>query len=186
MTSIFRLSYNRIGRGVGRGVRRDIGRGIGRGIGRFPHKYPIWLPQYPNVPYSVRWMSHGGLGRDEKDEKESDNVRITDKINEKIDNNLEKNTKIGIDRTIKLADNITQKVSSSTMSDENKEQFIEKVDTIRSKSLKFMKKYGYVGLANYWLTWGGVFATSYLSFRHGLIDYQNISWLPRSSRAYYL
>ena len=41
----------------------------------------------------------------------------------------------------------------------------------------FTRQYGIIGLSVYWGIWSGIMATSYMSFKHGYIDYHSWQFL---------
>lgn len=100
-----------------------------------------------------------------------------DKINEKIESNLNKNTQIGIERANKIENKLKEQIEKNERL-KKKSEALSLLSTAKKKSVKFMKEYGKLGLANYWVTWSAVFGSSYMSFRYGLVDYHLIDWLP--------
>lgn len=60
----------------------------------------------------------------------------------------------------------------------------DRLDPVKDQTLNayqkfkaFMKNYGYIGLTNYWLTYGTVYASAYMACKYGVIDYHSWEWL---------
>ena len=103
----------------------------------------------------------------------------TNTLQDKIDKNVDKNTTIGIDRAHKIEDKLKKHIDKTERLDnKEKDKALSFISETKQKSIKFMKQYGKFGIANYWITWGTVFGSSYLSFRYGLVDYHVIDWIP--------